>query len=1151
MPASVWSSTSIFAAVFALVSTPCAHTVTVPEFELVKSILDTAATSDDQNSDEQNRIPGDSSLMGAVAVSTASTTSPQASSFEATIVAQWTTNKQAPSENSAPYLVCGATPDANGYDRAVQISNACAIASPADATVYNAGERTCFHIQMTMNKARCVAALEELKVHVTPYTPWMKVPREAVTGSPPLSRRRFMGILCGSPTVGEIESYKSVAKQALEDTWADDAACRVLDSSFADSYELVQDRMSLLLRPIGAVAVPDGCVLALVASLASGLSMCSVIHDADIELLNRTGRWIIQGSLEKNDSRSLPLHEVGIKGQGQVAQISDTGASLNSCYFYDSSGEVAKDLSGTFDLTRRKVVQYYAKNLRFKQYLPDNYKEIDDPDGHGTHCAGTLVGRVCDYTESECVADSNYIDDGNAPEAKIAVYNIHVGYGLYWEKLHLDSPWDMCTMGINAGAYIHSASWGSSGNHYKVYDQLMDQFTHWQQDYLNVMAAGNDGYYMSSINNGSVMNVGKNTLTVCSTKKTPPYNVDYYSGVGPSNDGRIKPDICAPGGLIFSADTSFQQNTRADTTRQCGTSQKSGTSMACPGVAGGALLIRQYFMDGWYPTGTKVSGNSFTPSGYLIRAVILNSGRALLWRDMGSQKVNSEPYDEHQGFGLISLVDGVYLEGKSKGRIQVFDRLVFTTSDIVAWEETFQIGNCTAQHFSVTLDYFDISNPSLACTSCVLNHLHLTVVKNSETTAFPNGKNTHDNINNSQRVRISHALGDTITVRVNPSNLVQDQTFAVVVSGCLIIDQSAAPSHSPTVASSTPPTSFSDKNYTITRPKMTFQDDDGIFSLLVEYETRLSTKNLNISLFEGDCVTSYNSNEAIKLGMQTGLLLGVYSAFVLVDTHKFNDSPLVTKSTEFGSSVGNLNFCIKAEAIEANISVSYRKDKVKLGYNLSNNIFTVTNNVVEENDILTSDTEVLAKYSVLACRCSPASDCDYNPLVIQQNTLLHICVYPNDTTTVSISNFDMTFEQEGSIVYTAVSFGDSGPDISKSLSVITGDGSRFKVVSRLITALFDSDTFDVRGRAYLEFKAVGKNTRHLIDVRAPGLRSRRDLSGESFAGEAPFNMNVKVGSVIGAAPLSTDGKIISKFAGVIGGLIVLTMMLVFIKMSRK
>ena len=196
---------------------------------------------------------------------------------------------------------------------------------------------------------------------------------------------------------------------------------------------------------------------------------------------------------------------------------------------------------------------------------------INDPDGHGTHCAGTLVGKVCNYNEREFRVRFNYYADGNAPEANIAVYNIQVGYGESWYGLMTNLPWDMCNMGIEAGAYIHSTSWGWSGNDYKEYDKMMDEYTHSKQDYLNVMAAGNNGYSdESTIAYGSVTNVGKNTLTVCSTKKDPPYNIARSSGVGPSKDQRIKPDICAPGDSIISAKT--------DTNRQCGISQKSGTS---------------------------------------------------------------------------------------------------------------------------------------------------------------------------------------------------------------------------------------------------------------------------------------------------------------------------------------------------------------------------------------------------------------------------------------------------------------------------------------------------------------------------------------------------------------------------------------------
>ncbi|GAG29701.1 unnamed protein product, partial [marine sediment metagenome] len=210
---------------------------------------------------------------------------------------------------------------------------------------------------------------------------------------------------------------------------------------------------------------------------------------------------------------------------------------------------------------------------------------------HGTHVAGIVVG------------DSGAFDDlrGIAYLGKLV-------YGAVPSYAETDIV-NALTLHHDQGARVHTNSWGDDGT--TAYNGLargFDVFCYDYEDDLVLLAVTNTSTLKNPEN-------AKNLLAVGASRDTPDQSEHCTGGSGPTSDGRRKPEVYAPGCSTTSA--------RSGTS--CDTRSMTGTSMACPAVAGTAMLVRQYYLEGYYPSGAPDGNDAFTPSAALLKATLLNS----------------------------------------------------------------------------------------------------------------------------------------------------------------------------------------------------------------------------------------------------------------------------------------------------------------------------------------------------------------------------------------------------------------------------------------------------------------------------------------------------------------------------------------------
>lgn len=255
--------------------------------------------------------------------------------------------------------------------------------------------------------------------------------------------------------------------------------------------------------------------------------------------------------------------------------------------------------------------------------------------------------------------------------------------------------------------------------------------------------------------------------------------------------------------------------------------------MATPVAAGVAALVRDYFMQGFYPTGSRVTANSRTPSGALIKAVMINGAQPLKGiqnDDSSGLFTSSSEYDFNQGFGRIQLNNALPIQGNNDIKTFVADGVSLTQAQSEIYTFKVDTTSCSSNEMVVTLVWTDpATTGSWRCISnCVYNDLDLTVKKSStgNSIIYSNGKNGRDSTDNVERVRTIVSNGEIITATVTARSIGYGtrQKFAFVATGCIgeedneVVVGTNTPTSSPTPSPTRSPTRSPTPSPTATIP---------------------------------------------------------------------------------------------------------------------------------------------------------------------------------------------------------------------------------------------------------------------------------------------------------------------------------------------
>ena len=479
------------------------------------------------------------------------------------------------------------------------------------------------------------------------------------------------------------------------------------------------------------------------------------------------------------------------------------------------------------------------------QGTPNGGSTIQGCDGHGNINAHIVAGYVPDPATLPVPAAHA---DGSAFRYGLGVCPfVRVGSSVIFDPANYTFPnlRDLQARAYNDNARISTNSWGANtGGAYSVDSQTFDALvrdaqpatsvfpTAGNQEMVVVFAAGNAGAGANTVGSPGT---AKNVITVGASEGVQAFGGADFCGIndtgadsandiisfssrGPTDDGRIKPEIVAPGthisGGVFQAAASDAGTGGAsvcfDGNGVCGgvgsnffpgTQQfytaSSGTSHSTPAVAGGAALLRQHF----------INASLAPPTPAMTKALLVNAARY-----MNGVAANDTLPSNNQGMGMMNL--DTYFAQMAAARI-LRDQVaadMFTASG----QQRVITGNVAngGQPFRVALAWTDAPGPTVG--NAYVNNLDLEVTVGgsiykgnvfSSGASAPGG--SADPRNNVESVFLPAGVSGPFSVRVIATNIAGDgvpnvggaldQDYALVIANANQVNQPVIAGSSATV----------------------------------------------------------------------------------------------------------------------------------------------------------------------------------------------------------------------------------------------------------------------------------------------------------------------------------------------------------------